>query len=97
MENSPFFSIGIPVYNTAKWVGACIESIQSQDFDDYEIICVDDGSSDDSLAVLDLYAKKDNRIRIVSRENGGPSTARNTVIMHATGRYIYMIDSDDTM
>ncbi len=97
MKSIPFFTIGIPVYNTARWVGACLESILSQDFEDYEIICVDDGSSDDSVAVIQSYANKDNRIKIVSRPNDGPSTARNALIMHAAGRYMYMIDSDDTM
>jgi len=97
MNNQPFFTIGIPVYNTGKWVGACIDSIYAQKFDDFELICVDDGSHDNSLQVLQQYEANDERIKIISRDNGGPSTARNSIIKAARGKYIYMIDSDDTM
>ena len=97
MNNTPFFTIGIPVYNMAKWVGECLDSILSQDFDDFEIICVDDGSKDNSLEVLNTYAQKDDRIKIVARKNGGVSTARNCIFCYAAGKYIYTIDSDDTM
>lgn len=97
MNNQPFFSIGLPVYNSSKWVGECIDSILNQNFDDFEIICVDDGSTDNSLDILNGYAKKDSRIRVISRDNDGPSTARNTLIKASNGKYIYMIDSDDVM
>lgn len=97
MGNQPFFTIGIPVYNTAKWVGDCIESILNQGFEDFEIICVDDGSTDNSLEVLNSYAAKDSRIKVITRENGGVSRARNTIFYYAQGQYIYAIDSDDTM
>ena len=97
MNNQPFFTIGIPVYNTAKWVGDCIDSILTQGFEDFEIICVDDGSTDNSLEVINSYAAKDSRIRVISRENGGVSRARNTIYYNAQGKYIYTIDSDDTM
>lgn len=97
MSNQPFFTIGLPVYNTARWVGDCLDSILNQGFEDMEIICVDDGSTDNSLEVLGSYAAKDSRIKIISRENGGVSRARNTIFYNAQGRYIYVIDSDDTM
>ena len=97
MSDTPFFTIGIPVYNTAKWVGDCIDSILSQNFDDFELICVDDGSTDNSVEILNAYAAKDSRIHILTRENDGPSSARNALLKAARGRYIYLIDSDDTM
>ena len=97
MNKQPFFTIGIPVYNTAKWVGDCIDSILTQNFDDFELICVDDGSTDNSVEILNSYAAKDSRIKVITRENDGPSTARNCILKEARGVYIYLIDSDDTM
>ena len=97
MNSSPFFTIGIPVYNTEKWIGECLDSILSQDFTDFEVICVDDGSIDNSLEIINAYAQKDSRIKFVSRKNGGSATARNAVIFNAKGRYVFFIDSDDTM
>lgn len=97
MNKTPFFSIGIPVYNTQKWIGNCLDSILNQNFSDFEIICVDDGSADDSLGILNSYAEMDNRIKVISRSNDGPATARNSVLMSACGQYINFIDSDDEM
>ncbi|MBQ5325690.1 MAG: glycosyltransferase family 2 protein, partial [Oscillospiraceae bacterium] len=97
MKQQPFFTIGIPVYNTEKWLGECLNSILSQNFTDFEIICVDDGSSDKSLDILHTYAAKDDRIKVISRPNGGPATARNAALVSACGQYIFFIDSDDTM
>ncbi|MBE6887128.1 MAG: glycosyltransferase family 2 protein [Ruminococcaceae bacterium] len=97
MKNKPFFTVGIPVYNTEKWVGECIDSILCQGFDNFEIICVDDGSKDKSLCILNSYAAKDARIKVISRANGGPATARNAVLHAADGEYLFFIDSDDTM
>lgn len=97
MEKQPFFTIGIPVYNTEKWIGECLDSILSQDFTDFEIICVNDGSTDNSLQILNAYAEKDSRIRVITRPNGGPATARNAALLSAKGQYIFFIDSDDTM
>ena len=95
MNNQPFFSIGIPAYNTAKWIGACIDSIFAQNFSDFELICVDDGSSDDSLKVLQQYAEKDSRITVIHQENMGLGGARNSGMEIARGEYLYFIDSDD--
>ena len=81
----------------SKWVGECLDSILSQDFTDFEIICVDDGSKDNSLEILNSYAAKDSRIKVIARENGGVSTARNCIFCYAKGEYIFTIDSDDIM
>ena len=97
MNNSPFFSIILPVYNMAKWVGESLDSVLCQDFDDYEIICVNDGSRDNSLEILKSYAEKHSCIRIIDRENGGVSSARNCGVCLAKGMYIFQLDSDDLM
>lgn len=97
MENKPFFTIGIPVYNTEKWIGECLDSILSQDFTDFEIICVDDGSTDNSLRILNEYAEKDARIKVLSRANDGAASARNYAITSAKGMYVNFLDSDDYM
>lgn len=88
-------SIIIPVYNTENYLHKCLLSVLNQSFTDFEAICVDDGSSDNSLAVLYEYQRMDDRIIIVSQENGGVSKARNTGIKLAHGEYITFIDSDD--
>ena len=97
MQKQPFFSIGIPVYNTSPYLERCMNSIYSQSFTDFEIILVDDGSSDNSLEVLKQYAAKDDRITVITRPNDGPSSARNAMFYTAKGRYIYVLDSDDAM
>ena len=97
MSASPFFTVGIPVYNTAKWVGHCIESVLSQDFDDFELILLNDGSKDNSLDILNEYAAKDARIKVVDRPNMGISAGRNTIFSLARGQYIFTVDSDDEM
>ena len=97
MEKKPFFSIGVPIYNTEKYMARCLDSILSQSFTDFEIVCVDDGGSDNSIPIVREYAQKDSRIRIVSKPNGGLPAARNTAIYFAQGEYIYFLDSDDTM
>lgn len=93
----PKISIVIPVYNTAQYLKECLDSVYSPDFNDFEIICVDDGSSDDSLKVLKQYAEKDKRVQVISQKNGGPSKARNKGIEIATGKYICFLDSDDML
>lgn len=88
-------SIVIPVYNSEKYISRCIESILNQSLRDWELILVNDGSKDDSLEVCKGYAKQDNRIQVVSRENGGPSAARNLGISLVTSEYVTFVDSDD--
>ena len=95
MSHKPFFTIGIPVYNMSKWVGECLDSILSQNFTDFEIICVDDGSRDNSLEVLNSYAARDSRIKVIHQQNGGRSAARNTGLDNASGDFILFVDSDD--
>lgn len=87
----------VPVYNTEKLVGRCIDSVLAQSFPDWELILVDDGSKDGSLYVLKEYEKQDNRIKVIHQENAGPGLARNTGISKASGDYIVFIDSDDVI
>ena len=88
-------SIIIPVYNVEKYLEKCLQSIEKQIFDDYEVILVDDGSPDISEKIIDELAKKDNRIVCVHKENGGVSSARNAGLKIATGEYVIFIDGDD--
>jgi glycosyltransferase involved in cell wall biosynthesis len=86
------FSIVIPVYNRAKFLRQAIDSVLSQTFTDYEVIAVDDGSTDESLEILKSYG---SRIRVIRQENQGPEVARNTGVAVAQGEYIAFLDSDD--
>ena len=88
----PKFSIIIPVYNTSKYLDKCLESVLKQTNQDFEVICVNDGSTDDSLEVLNKY-KED--VKIINQENLGLSEARNNGVKNATGKYLLFIDSDD--
>lgn len=88
-------SVIVPVYNVECYIRDCIDSILSQTFIDFELILVDDGSLDRSGEICDEYAKKDRRIRVFHKENGGVSCARNLGIEHATGEWLCFIDSDD--
>ena len=95
VNNTPKISVIIPVYNAEKYLEQCLDSVILQLYDNLEIICVNDGSTDNSLRILNNYAARDQRIRIVSQENKGLSGARNTGMKYATGDYISFIDSDD--
>lgn len=97
MEENVKLSIIIPVYNSEKFIGACVESVLDQAFNDYEIILVDDGSIDDSLDICQQYSRSHSHIRVIHESNGGASKARNTGIEYAKGKYIYFVDSDDIM
>lgn len=88
-------SVVVPVYNVEKTLNRCVESILAQDIDDIEVILVDDGSSDGSSGKCDLWAETDSRIKVIHKENGGLSDARNTGIINARGEYITFVDSDD--
>ena len=88
-------SVIIPVYNAQKYVKECIDSVLHQTLQDFEIICIDDGSVDHSGLILKEYAAKDDRVVLFSQTNQGPSTARNVGINSARGQYIYFLDSDD--
>ena len=90
-------SVIIPVYNAEKYLGECLDSVLSQTFVNLEIICVNDGSTDNSLDILREYAEKDNRITIINKQNQGAATARNAGLKKATGEYVIFFDSDDFM
>lgn len=88
-------SVIVPVFNVEDYLKECLDSIINQTLNDLEIICVNDGSTDNSLGILEDYAKMDTRIQIISQENKGQSAARNNGLQFATGDYIYFCDSDD--
>lgn len=88
-------SIIIPVYNAERFLDRCLGSVLGQTYEDIEVIAVNDGSKDGSLAVLKAYAERDGRIHIVDQENAGVATARNVGLSNATGEYILFVDADD--
>lgn len=90
-------SVIVPIYNVEKYINKCIDSIINQTYSNLEIILVDDGSPDNCGKICDEYVKNDKRIKVIHKENGGLSDARNTGIDMATGKYISFIDSDDTV
>ena len=92
---SPFFSIIIPVYNVAPYLRECLDSVLTQSFTDWEAVCVDDGSTDGSGAILDEYAAKDPRFMVIHQHNGGVSIARNKGLEVAKGRWVWFVDGDD--
>ncbi len=89
------FSIIIPVFNVEKYLRDCLDSVIHQTYSEWEAICVNDGSTDGSAGIMEEYAEKDSRIRIVSQANAGTAAARNTGIKEAAGDYIFFLDSDD--
>ena len=88
-------SVIIPVHNVEKYLPLCIESVVNQTYKNIEIICVNDGSTDSSLAILESFAEKDRRIKIINQESTGPAGARNAGLDLATGDFVYFLDSDD--
>lgn len=88
-------SVIIPVYNAEKYLTCCLDSVAGQTLKDIEIICVNDGSTDKSAQILDAYAEKDSRIRVIHKENGGLVSARKTGVVAAAGEYVGYVDSDD--
>ena len=95
IEGKPFFSIIIPVYNVAPYLRECLDSVLAQTFKDWECICVDDGSTDGSGEILDEYAEKDARIRVLHQGNAGVSLARELGLSKAIGNYVVWVDPDD--
>jgi len=88
-------SIIIPVYNVEPYLRRCLDSVINQTHKNLEILCIDDGSTDNSGSICEEYAKKDSRIRVLHKENGGVSSARNVGLTHFTGYYLGFVDSDD--
>lgn len=97
MNGQPLISVIIPVYNAEKYLAQCLNSVINQTYTNLEIICVNDGSKDDSLKILREYAQNDPRVHILDKENAGVSSARNDALKLASGNYIMFVDSDDWM
>ena len=91
----PLISIIVPVYNAEQYLEKCVNSIINQTYTNLEIILVDDGSPDNCGAICDEYAKKDSRIKVIHKSNGGVSSARNRALECLTGEYVAFVDSDD--
>lgn len=95
MKNKPTISVIVPVYNVEKYLEECVESVLSQTFTDYELLLIDDGSTDSSGDLCDQIAKRDTRVRVFHKSNGGLSSARNKGMDEAEGDWIVFLDSDD--
>lgn len=95
MINKPKVSVIVPVYNVEKYLERCLESLINQTLKDIEIIAVNDGSTDNSLGILNKYAKNDNRIKVINKENTGVSDCRNIAMKQIQGEYLTFVDSDD--
>ncbi len=95
MPDSPLISVIVPVYNVEKHLRKCLDSICGQTYRNLEILCVNDGSTDDSAAILEEYAARDARIKVFTQANGGLAAARNTGLRDATGEWVTGVDSDD--
>lgn len=96
MKNE-LITIIVPIYKVEKYIKKCIESVLNQTYNNLEIILVDDGSTDNCGEICEKYAKNDNRIKVIHKENGGLSDARNTAIDVAKGKYIFLLDGDDSI
>lgn len=93
--DSPLVSIIIPVYNVEQYLPQCLDSVLAQTHTNIEVICINDGSTDGSLAILTDYSQKDKRLFVIDKENQGVSVARNVGIEHVKGDYVMFVDSDD--
>lgn len=93
--NPPLISVIIPVYNTEQYLRKCLDSVCGQTYRNLEIICVNDGSTDGSQAILDEYAARDTRVKVLVQENAGQAAARNRALNAAQGEYVLFVDSDD--
>lgn len=93
----PRISVIVPVYNTEKYLHRCIDSVLAQTYRDFELLLIDDGSTDSSGAICDEYAEKDGRVRVFHKENGGVSSARRIGVENSNGEYVYFVDSDDSI
>lgn len=93
----PYFSIIIPVYNVAPYLRECLDSVLAQTFLDWEAICIDDGSEDESPVILEDFSKQDKRFRVFYQQHQGVSATRNTGLVEARGEYVGFIDSDDSV
>ena len=92
---TPTVSIIVPIYNAEKHLARCIDSILNQEYTDFELLLVNDGSTDSCGSICDSYAEQDSRIRVIHKENTGVSDSRNQAIDQARGTYLQFLDSDD--
>lgn len=97
VEQDPKVSIIVPAYNSERYIGDCLKSILAQTLDDIEVICVNDGSTDETLSIMQSYAEKDSRIRIIDKTNSGYGDSMNQGIDAAKGEYLGSVDSDDVV
>ena len=88
-------SVIIPVYNTEKYLKECVDSVLAQTYWDLEILLINDGATDSSPQICEVYAKQDMRIKVIHKQNGGLSDTRNTGIKQCSGDYVLFLDSDD--
>lgn len=95
MSSQPLISVVVPMYNAEKFISRCLEHLIHQTYSNIEIIIVDDGSTDNCVAICRDYQKQDKRIKIISQKNSGPANARNNGLDAATGQYVHFHDSDD--
>lgn len=95
MDSRPKVSVIIPAYNALEVLPRCVQSVLGQTLDEIEVVIVNDGSTDGSLAVLDGYSDSDKRVRVIHKENGGVSAARNDGLRFAKGEYVFFCDADD--
>ena len=91
----PFFSIVLPIYNVEKYLAECLKSIEKQSYSSFEVLCINDGSTDNSLEIASKFSLKDKRFKLFNQKNSGVSVARNRGIKEANGKYILFVDSDD--
>lgn len=97
MNFIPLVSVIVPAYNSSKYIEDCVQSVLNQTFKDFELIIINDGSTDNTLEIINNLSKTDNRIKIFSQKNSGVSSARNLGLKKAKGKYITFLDSDDTL
>ena len=97
MNKLPLISVIVPAYNAAKWLRACCESVFAQTYPNMELVVIDDGSTDETLALAESLAEGKENVRVIHTENGGVCKARNTGIEAAAGEYITFLDSDDLL
>ncbi|NCB34327.1 MAG: glycosyltransferase, partial [Erysipelotrichia bacterium] len=93
----PEISVIVPVYNVENWLEECLNSIAAQTFSGYQVLLVNDGSTDGSLKILKQWETKDSRFKVITRENGGLSAARNTGLVLSENKYVVFVDSDDVI
>lgn len=90
-------SVIIPIYNAEAYISECLQSVGNQSYKDFEVICVNDGSQDNSADICQRFVDKDKRFRLINQENGGVSSARNRALKEAKGEYVCFVDSDDVI